>query len=160
MTRTQHPPQSNDLLIFDGDCGFCRYWLVKWKKFCEAQYDFKPYQEVAEKFPDIDIREFRSAFHLIFKDGRVMKGAEAAYFTYYHAGKRKWPYQLYRSSKWFASFSDAIYKVVANNRGRVYQLTKFFFGPDPYQNATPRFITILILMLAAISLVFFDITSI
>ncbi|MCZ6572672.1 MAG: dual specificity protein phosphatase family protein, partial [Planctomycetota bacterium] len=41
------------LLVFDGDCGFCRRWVERWKRETGDRVAYTPYQEVGDRFPGI-----------------------------------------------------------------------------------------------------------
>jgi len=146
-------------LVFDGDCGFCRYWLVKWKKLSVDHYNYQPFQAVAEQFKDIPLIDFKRAVHLIFPDGRVLKGAAVAFFPYFQFGSVKFLYRWYRDHKVFRSLSDKAYRIVARNRPLFFKLSKAFFGKDPYKKASKTFI-IRLLLLLLISLAAFYLASI
>jgi predicted DCC family thiol-disulfide oxidoreductase YuxK len=69
------------LLIFDGDCGFCRLWITRWKEITGEAVDYAPYQAVAPRFPKIPMDSFRRSVQLVTSDGVVMSGAEAVFST-------------------------------------------------------------------------------
>jgi predicted DCC family thiol-disulfide oxidoreductase YuxK len=37
------------LLIYDGDCGFCNYWVRYWQKLTGDRVAYAPYQEIASR---------------------------------------------------------------------------------------------------------------
>ena len=39
------------LLVFDGDCGFCRWWIARWRQTTGDQVEYRPWAEVADRFP-------------------------------------------------------------------------------------------------------------
>ena len=47
--RVARPPE-RPLAIFDGDCGFCRAWIGRWKAMTGPRVDYAPSQEVGERF--------------------------------------------------------------------------------------------------------------
>jgi len=61
------------LLIFDGDCGFCRAWVEYWKSLTGERVRYAPFQEVGEQFPQVSREEFVSAVKLILPDGKMRK---------------------------------------------------------------------------------------
>jgi len=155
--RVSNPPKGKALLVFDGDCGFCRYWLVKWKKISSDHFDYKPFQEVAGNYKEIPLAEFKSAVQLILPNGNVMSGAEVAYYTYYVNGSIPFLYNYYSKWKIFKILSDSIYSWVAKNREFAFRLTRLIFGKDPYKNSSRRVIAILFVFF---SLMFLGIASI
>ncbi len=44
-------PQRLPTLVFDGDCGICRYWVTYWRELTGGRVDYRPYQEAAADFP-------------------------------------------------------------------------------------------------------------
>ncbi|MEP6686301.1 MAG: hypothetical protein ABJB22_05940, partial [Verrucomicrobiota bacterium] len=83
MTSGSHlrvsAPPPKPLMIFDGDCHFCRRWIERWREVTGGQVDYEPYQTVADKFPEISRSEFQNAVQFIETDGRVSRAAEAVY---------------------------------------------------------------------------------
>jgi len=57
------------LLIFDGDCGFCRVWVEYWKRLTGNHLKYEPYQKVADRFPDVPRERFAHSVHLALPDG-------------------------------------------------------------------------------------------
>src|SRR4249920_3002757 len=79
-TRVAHPPE-RPLAVFDGDCGFCRRWVERWRARTGPRVDYAPSQEVAPRFPEIPPEAFARAFQLVLPDGRVLEGAAAVLAT-------------------------------------------------------------------------------
>jgi len=65
------------LLVYDADCGFCIYWVDRWRKITGDKIDYAPYQEVASRFSSIPIKKFQKAAALILPSGKVLWGAKA-----------------------------------------------------------------------------------
>src|ERR1700728_4314623 len=65
------------LMVYDGDCGFCRRWIGRWKKVTQDAVDYEPYQKESARFPEIPEAEFEKSVYLFEPDGRVTHGAEA-----------------------------------------------------------------------------------
>ena len=38
-------------MIYDGECGFCKMWIERWRRLTEGGLAFAPSQEVADRFP-------------------------------------------------------------------------------------------------------------
>lgn len=146
-------------MVYDGDCGFCKYWLVKWKKISKNAFDFEPYQSAATKFKDIPVQEFSKAVQLILLDGKVLAGAEAAYYTYYVNNRMPILYKWYTKIRLFRFLSDQLYRLIAKNRNSAFKLTKLVFGSDPRSNSTFRFLFVLLTVLLLFTLVFLSIAN-
>ena len=67
------------LLVFDGECGFCRTWIRRWARATGDEVDYAPYQAVASRFPQIERARFAEAVHFFEPGGRTSTGAEATF---------------------------------------------------------------------------------
>lgn len=68
------------MLIYDGDCAFCRRWVERIRRWDPGHgIDTVPFQDTARvasfRIPQTDLH---AAMHLVLPDGRVFAGAEAA----------------------------------------------------------------------------------
>lgn len=131
INRTKFPPNEKPMMVWDGDCGFCKYWVVKWRKITGTRIDYKIYQEVFTDFEDIPKERFQEAVRLIDIDGMIYNGPEAAYRSLWISGKWYNLFRLYRSNKLFRRFSDYFYDLIAQNRPFFFWLTKIMFGTKP-----------------------------
>ena len=118
-------------MVFDGNCGFCKYWVIRWKKISGLGVDYKPYQEVAEYFKDISEHHFKQAVRYIDTEGVVFNGPDAAYITYFNKNKLKFLHQWYNDKPWFRKFSDNAYQFVADHRNTMSKITIRLFGKNP-----------------------------
>ena len=76
--RVSAPPEK-PLLVFDGECGFCRWWIERWKSITGDRLDYAPSQEVAERFPEISREAFARSVQLVTPGGEVFEGAHAVF---------------------------------------------------------------------------------
>ena len=83
-------PPSKALLVYDGDCGFCKLWIARWREITAGAVDYEELQEVAARFPEVPRAEFEDAVKLIEPDGRVFSGAEAVYRSLGKGGSGFW----------------------------------------------------------------------
>src|SRR5262244_3889781 len=90
------------LLIFDGDCGFCRRWILRWKSWTAGRVDYAPSQEAAPRFPEIPAETFRDSVVLVTPDGRWFEAAEAVFRSLSFAPGGGWMLTLYRALPGFA----------------------------------------------------------
>ena len=116
------------LLIYDGECGFCRRWIARWKHSFGDRVEVAPCQDVASRFPDMDPARFREAVHLREPDGTWTRGAEAVLRALAAAPGRGWPLRLYRHVPGFASVSEWVYRLVASNRPVLTGVTAWVWG--------------------------------
>jgi len=131
LNKTKYPPSPNAILVWDGECELCAYWISFWRKKLGPGIEYHSFQTVSDQFPDINKREFLVASHFIETDGRIYRGARSAYRSLYHAGKFKFLDRLYAKRTWFRKLSDKLYYLVSHNRPTFFKISKFLFGSDP-----------------------------
>ena len=120
------------LLVYDADCGFCIYWVDRWRKITGDKIDYAPYQEVANRFSSIPIKKFQKAAALILPSGKVLWGAKAVLRALASNPKKRWMFWLYAKvpGAWF--FLEFGYWLIARNRAFFSQ----FIGPSNPQVLT------------------------
>lgn len=116
------------ILIFDGDCGFCRKWIAYWKTLTGDRVDYAPYQEVGGRFPDIPKSRYEEAVQLVEPDGTIRSGASAVFSALAARPGLGWIHGLYKRVPGVAALTEAAYRVVARNRVFFSRLTRFFWG--------------------------------
>ncbi|MCI0444789.1 lipase maturation factor family protein [bacterium] len=117
------------LLIYDGDCGFCKLWVARWKQLTADKVDYAPYQEVASQFPQIPEDDFRKSVQFIDADGKISKGAEAVFRSLRYANK-KWMLWCYENIPGCAAISEWFYQIVARHRPFFFSITRFLWGEN------------------------------
>jgi predicted DCC family thiol-disulfide oxidoreductase YuxK len=127
--RVSNPPPK-PLLIWDGDCHFCRSWVERWRVISRGAADDATFQEVADRFPEISREQFQRSVVYIDKRGRIFFAAEAVYRSMECRRSRKWLARSYDHVPGFAAISELIYKFVARNRGLASAATRLFWGED------------------------------
>lgn len=112
------PPLARPLVVYDGDCGFCRRCVARARRLTGDRVDYLPYQEAAARFPAIGAAEFAAAVHLLLPDGSVRRGADAVLRTLELGGHGAgaWAYERIPG---FAPLAEAAYRFVARHRGRL-----------------------------------------
>jgi predicted DCC family thiol-disulfide oxidoreductase YuxK len=149
--QTTNMVRHQPLLIYDGDCGFCIYWVRYWQKLTGDRVAYAPYQEVAAQYPQIPVSAFQHAVQYIAPDGKIASGAEAALLTLSHtSGKGLW-LTLYRHVPGFAAIAEGSYAFVASHRSVLYRPTLWLWGRD-YE--PPRYDLVSWLFLRAIGLIY------
>jgi predicted DCC family thiol-disulfide oxidoreductase YuxK len=123
MIAPQHP-----VLVFDGDCGFCRRWLARWRRVFGDNIECVPYQDAAFRFPQIPREAFARAVHLIAPGGRVCTGAEAVFRALAAAPGRRLPLWLYEHAPLVAPAAEACYRAVAGHRALADRVTTWLWG--------------------------------
>src|SRR6266545_2736378 len=125
--RVGKPPEK-PLLLFDGDCGFCKRWVERWKSLTGHRVDYAPSQEAGPRFPEIAAEEFRRSVQLVLPDGRVFDGAEAVFVSLSFAPRRGWLLTAYRSVPGLAAVTEFAYGVVARHRTAASAVTSALWG--------------------------------
>ena len=151
MIRVAAPPE-RPLLIFDGDCGFCRMWIARWRSMTGPSVDYAPSQEVGARFPEIPGEAFRKSVQLVLPDGRVLPGAHGVFATLAVAG-RSGGLSAYERLPGFAPLTEAAYRLVANHRGAATRVTRLLWGANV---ARPEFSISSAIFLRLLGLVFFS----
>jgi predicted DCC family thiol-disulfide oxidoreductase YuxK/heme exporter protein D len=159
VIRVASPPPK-PLMVFDGDCNFCRRWICRWQQATGDRVEYEAFQEPsgAGRFPEIPHEAFERSIHLIETDGVVYSGAEAVFRSLTHAPGKHWSFWLYQKVPGVAPVTEHVYRFVANHRTAFSFLTRLFWGahvevPTYY---LPRWIFLrllgLIYMIAFVSL--------
>ena len=143
------------LLIYDGDCAFCRYCVDYARAATGETIDYQPYQAVQHQFPDISEAEFRSAIQLVHSDGHITHGANAAFEVLALGDHNRFWEICYRRVPGFASLTERIYNVVAAHREPCHRLSKSLFGPKARPQSLSLTIWIYLRLLALVYLAAF-----
>ncbi|MCM2305616.1 MAG: lipase maturation factor family protein [Elusimicrobia bacterium] len=114
------------VLVFDGDCGFCRLWIERWRRETGDAVDYEPYQSAAARHADVPREAFREAIHL-FEADKTSRGAEAALRALSYAPRLGWLARLY-AAPGAAALSEAVYRFVAARRPLFARLTRLLWG--------------------------------
>src|SRR5262245_21968024 len=122
MSRLKRP-----LLVFDGDCTFCRTWIARWQNATADAVDYAPSQQVAAQFPEIEAAGFRESVVLIEPDGRVSHAAEAVFRSRAAAPGRGLGLWCYQRVPGFAWASELAYRIVARHRDAFLALTRLLW---------------------------------
>jgi len=126
-----NPPPS-PLLIFDGDCSFCRYWADAWKDRTGDAVEYAAAQHVAGQFPEIPTESLRQSVQLVVPDGHVYGGAEAVFRTLAFASRGRWRHRFalwsYQSLAGVRPATEASYHFIASHRGLFYWVTRILWG--------------------------------
>ena len=115
------------VLIYDGGCGFCKFWVHRWQHITQDQVVYKPSQEVASHYPQIAPEKFDLAIYLIYPDGTYDSGAKGV-FKALATSMHKMPLWAYDKIPGISSISEWGYQQVANNREFFSFLTRWIWG--------------------------------
>lgn len=149
------PPSERPLMIYDGDCSFCRRWIERWRLVTRDRIDYRTSQEVGRFYPEIPSEQFTSAVQLVDTSGEVSSGAEAVFAALSSRPQGGFWIRLYGKSKVFALLTERTYALVARNRGLFSLITRALWG-KPVEPPTYVFSSWLFLrMLGAVALIAF-----
>jgi predicted DCC family thiol-disulfide oxidoreductase YuxK len=121
------------LVVFDGQCSFCRRWVERAKSITGQFVDYEPFQQAAPRFPQIDPAAFGRAVHLIEPDGRISRGAQAVFRTLKLGHRYPWLLRFYEFIPGFAAISEAAYRLVATHREATDRVDMLLIGPGEQQ---------------------------
>jgi len=122
------PQRDRPLLIFDGECHFCRRWIARWRQSTGERVEYAPFQEVGSLHPEISPERFERSLQFVETDGAVYQGAEGAFRALAHAPFGGWPLWIYTHAPFAKSFSEGIYRFVAGHRVAFSRLTRCLWG--------------------------------
>src|SRR6266853_724041 len=122
------PPKP--LLIWDGECDFCRLWIERWREITTGKVDYATYQEAAERFPEIPVDQFTRAMAFIKPDGDVFFAADAVYRSLAYRRSRRLLAWSYDRVPGFAAVSETGYGFIARHRNFTSAVTRLLWGND------------------------------
>jgi predicted DCC family thiol-disulfide oxidoreductase YuxK len=141
-------------LIYDGDCGFCRKCVARWKTITGGRAQAVPYQEAAAEHPEIPIEEFRRAVQYIDENGLRFSGAPAIFESLKDVPGYGWLAWSYRHVPLFAPASDWVYREVAGHRKSATRLTRMLWGASGAYFAAPEYKTAVWLFTRLLAIIF------
>jgi lipase maturation factor 1 len=128
---TQGNAPDRPLLLFDGDCGFCRFWVARWQARTRNRVDFAPAQQAASQYPQVTEEAWKHSVQLVTPEGAVYSGAEAVFRTLAYAPRQSWMLAAYRGLPGARPVSEAAYRLVADHRNFFSIFTNLLWGHHP-----------------------------
>lgn len=122
-----NPPE----LLYDGECGFCVWWVRYWQRLTGSAVAFTAWQDALGRYPQIEAHHARGAIQFIDRDGTISTGAAAAFSVLAVAGAPLWLW-LYRHSRAFAAVSEKAYRGVARRREYAATIARALWGAERY----------------------------
>jgi len=123
-------PPTKPLIIWDGECHFCRRWIERWREITRDAVDYATSRESAERFPEIPREQFERSVIFIESDGSVFLGAEAVFRSLRCRSSKKWLAWSYDHVPGFAAVSESLYRIIAFNRRFASAITRLLWGDD------------------------------
>lgn len=135
------------LLIFDGDCNFCRYFVRRWQRATGDRVDYASSREAAGRFPEISQENFEGSIQLVVPEGKIYDGAEAVFRALGTIRSRRWLLFAYQNVPGTALISERVYRWAARHRQGLSTLMRWWWGKDyspaSYLNIRRIFLTLL-----------------
>ena len=116
------------LLIYDGDCDFCLYWIRICKNQTQDRVDYAPYQSLGTQYSQIPKDQLERSVQLVKPDGETTEGAKAMFETLGYNQDLAWLLRIYHKFPPFAAVAEAVYYFVARNRRMLSSLLKWYIG--------------------------------
>lgn len=104
------------VMLYDGDCNFCRRWIDKWHKMTGEKIRYEPYQKVRADYPQVTEEQCRQAVQLILSDGAAFSGAHAVFKVLAITGKHEVLLWLYEHLPLFDKTAEWFYQLIARHR--------------------------------------------
>ena len=123
-------PPPKPLLIWDGDCHFCRLWIERWREMTHGEIDYTTSQEIAARFPEIPSDQFQKSVVFVDQDGEVFVAAEAVYRSLRGQSSKRWMSWGYDRIPGFAAISEIAYGFIARRRKLNSVVTRLLWGND------------------------------
>src|SRR5438128_497586 len=123
-------PLLKPLMIWDGDCHFCRRWIERWREITRGEVDYEISQKVGDRFPEIPREQFERSVIYVETDGAVFSGAEAVFRSLRCRSSKTWLAWSYYHVRGFASVSESFYKIISLNRRFASAITRLLWGND------------------------------
>lgn len=122
------PPLDRPVLVWDGECGFCKRALYHLIDAVGDRVRYVSYQSFLPYFPEYHPEDFKRVIHYIEPDGTVYRGAEAVFKVYALRPKGSRLIGAYQRSAIFALLSEWGYQRVARNRSLISRFAKHIPG--------------------------------
>ncbi len=113
------------IFVYDGECGFCKFWVDRWKQKSSGEVIFKPYQQLPKVYLGIRRRDFKHTVYLITQYRRL-RGAAAVFEMLALGGNDFWN-QLYYNVVLADVIFEAGYWFVATHRDFFFTLIKIIY---------------------------------
>lgn len=125
-------PPAKPLMIYDGDCNFCKFWISRWQRSTAGRVDYIASQDpqVAKQFSELPREWFAEAVQLIETDGRVYSGAEAVFRSLTYSPFKELPLWTYEHVPGVAPATEWAYHFVAQRREGFSFLTRLLWGRE------------------------------
>jgi lipase maturation factor 1 len=120
-------PDGRKILIFDGDCSFCKMWVEFWRALTGNSVEYVPYQTLTGLPAEVPLSDARSRVQLL-SGGERYQGAAAVFQLLSPLSPYAWLAWAYKSLPAFAFIAEGIYAFIAAHRNAGYRVTRLLWG--------------------------------
>lgn len=124
------PPRAKPLFVYDGQCGFCRYWIGRWQDKTQDRVEYTTYQDIETGSLGVSNEAFACEAYLFETDGGVYRGAEAVLRTLKYSSAGHGAIWCYTKVPGFAPIARAGYRFVASHRQGLSFWSRLLMGVD------------------------------
>jgi lipase maturation factor 1 len=118
------------LLIFDGECRFCRKSVARLQAWAPEEIPARASQECGQAFPEITCEDFEGAVQYIDRRGQRHTAARAIFQCMAGHGIARWPLWAYEKIPGLAPLLEWGYSGVARNRSAISKIEFALCGPS------------------------------
>jgi len=120
------------LMIYDGECNFCKFWIIRWQQATEGKVEYIRLQDprVRQQFPEIPREQFEESVQFIETNGRIYTGAEAVFRSLVYARGLSWLLWVYQHLPGVEPVAEWMYHFVAGHRDVLSAITRIFWGRE------------------------------
>lgn len=116
------------VLIYDGDCKFCRQWIARWRHVTGNRVEYAPFQEAGERFPYIPPERFDRSIQFVEPGRGVTEGARAVFRALACNPRHRLPLWVYEHLPGVAPVCEWVYRRVARHRHGLWTVTRLLWG--------------------------------
>ena len=116
------------ILVYDGDCAFCRIWIEYFSYLTGDRVAYVSYQGVSENYPELKPDQIKKSVQLFTPEGQTYKGAEAIFRVLKSAPGKAWLLWFYSNLPGFSFVSEYCYRLIARHRGLFLRINLILWG--------------------------------
>lgn len=121
ISKTKYPVDK-PLMVWDGECPFCRLWIDWWRQQTGTCTTFEPLQSAIYRFRDIPTDQFKEAVAYINPEGDVYWGAGAVFASL--SCQISLPFKIYRNTPPFRWITERAYHFISKRRDFFFKVSK------------------------------------
>ena len=131
---SMQPEARRPVLYWDGDCGFCRKWVDRWKESSGEAVVYRTIQQAPPEIVTAAGGDPPQQIVLESPNGNLLTGAHAALEALQNAGpSARVLLRIYERAPIFRAIADSIYRWIAGHRTVCAALTRGLWGDSTLQ---------------------------